>query len=176
MNGDPSRQFTFQTVADGGTRVTVDGTLAIDSWGASGTATSVPITLTAGKHRLVLEYKETATSPNSALALKYQCVDSSNCTGQPTTMTVVPSSMLTPTWNNRTSTVSPSGRVGFFHYDKPWTGESDYTLAYAPLNGGSNAALITSFVYSAAPRRKSCRRGTRRAQSTRAGAYKGRPT
>jgi RHS repeat-associated protein len=140
--------YTLQTVSDDGVRVVVDGALAIDNWGhAANPACSSTLTLAGGKHRLVIEYKETASSANSNLALKYRAGALTTSCANDTTFTNVPASDLTPAWNNRTAAVSPSGRVVFSHYAQPWTGEADYRLAYAPLNGGATAALLTSFGY-----------------------------
>jgi RHS repeat-associated protein len=91
----------------------------------------------------VLEYKETNASPNAQLALQYRCSDSSAACGSlPTSATNLPTSALQPAWNNPTSTVSPLGKVSFSHYDRPWTGDSDYSLVSLT---GTN--LITSYSY-----------------------------
>jgi YD repeat-containing protein len=142
-----SPTMEFQTVAEGGTQLTVDNLSLIDNLTGSGQSTQPStgaVVLPAGKHRLVLNYVENAASPTSNLSLQYRC--DSSCGTLPTSFTDIPASVLTPAWGNRTSVVSASGRVAFSHYAKPETGNPDYSLAYAPVNG-TNAALITSYGY-----------------------------
>ncbi len=154
-SGDPDRLFQFETAGEGGIELVIDGQLVIDDLGATGQNTfdtaSNGVLLTPGKHRFVLEYKETtptSTPPSANIGLKYACIDPTNCTGLPTTLTPVPSSILTPAWDNQTSTVSPMGRVSYTHYDKPWTGLAQYTEVQAPVNGGGgNVPLVTSYSY-----------------------------
>lgn len=131
--------YTFATRADDGTRLTIDGIVAVDNWKDQTVATvsSQPITLAAGLHKLVLEYYE--RSGPAELELRYAC---SACTPAIADQ-LVPAATLRPAWLNQTSTVSPLGRVGFQHYVQPDAGLPDYTLAR--LDDGTN--VITSFSY-----------------------------
>ena len=132
----------FATVADGGTRLTIDGTVAIDKWTGQTTAqpscSGQPIPLTAGKHRIMLEYRETTGTPSVQLQWGAAC----------TSLTIVAPSDLQPGWFNQTSTVGygtgngDTKRVGFSHFASPETRRSDYSLADA-----TGARLITSFGY-----------------------------
>ena len=161
--GDPARQIAFQTVAEGGTSLVIDGQLVIDHLTGTGQSTtksqtngsgftSIGVTLAPGKHRIVLEYIEnTTSSPSANLSLQYECIDPTNCTGLPTSMTPVPSSILTPTWNNQTSTVSPMARVTYSHYDQPWTGLPQYSEVEAPSTSGPNPAGYSSTVLGYSP-------------------------
>jgi YD repeat-containing protein len=140
--------FEFATVSDRGTELTIDGALLINNLTGSfpSTQTSAPITLAAGKHRLVLEYVENAGSPSSNLALNYCDLTGSTCPAGSGSFAAIPANWLTPAWGNKTSTVSATGKVAFSHYPQPWTGLPDYSLDYAPV-GGSTTPLITSYTY-----------------------------
>ena len=131
--------YTFSTYADEGTRLVIDGLLALNDWQdhTAHTATSRPLNLGQGLHTLVLEYYE--KQGPAEVHLRWAHAD---CGGAMPTQ-VIPSSVLTPAWLNRTSTVSPSGRIGFAHFAKPATGNPDYALA--KLADGTN--VITSFLY-----------------------------
>lgn len=131
--------YTFSTRADDGTRLTVDGIVAVDNWKDQTVATvsSQPITLAAGTHKLVLEYYD-RTGP-AEIELRYACTGCSPSISDQ----VIPASVLRPAWLNQTSTVSPLGRVGFQHYADPAGGLPDYTLA--KLDDGTN--VVTSFSY-----------------------------
>jgi RHS repeat-associated protein len=136
---DGDYSFTTTTNAGEGTSLVIDSIKAIDNWTSPlPNAYSQPIHLTAGRHKLILEY----TTPNqpTQIHLGWSC---SNCTPvllpQP-----IPASALAPSWNNQTSTVSPSGRINFNHYLNPDTARADYTLNVV---AGQN--LITSVSYDA---------------------------
>jgi RHS repeat-associated protein len=154
LNVATSSTYVLETIADGGTRVSIDNPTTLPS-GLTGYETvsainqpsgqvvgtpqcSQPITLTAGSHHLTVEYMETTGTPSVKLLIGATCAS----------LTTVPSSSLTPEWLNRTSTLLPpntsggGARVSFSHFKNPELAEPDYTLATV---GGSN--LITSFTY-----------------------------
>jgi RHS repeat-associated protein len=143
LNVPADCDYTFSTVADDGTTLVIDDLSAIDNWGVPGSqsgqrvATSKPIKLTTGLHRIVLDYYD-ATGP-AEVHLRWAA---SNCASVIATQ-VIPSSALTPAWLNQTSTVSPSGKVAFSHFANPDSGHPDYVLA--KLSDGTN--VITSFSY-----------------------------
>jgi RHS repeat-associated protein len=135
--------WSFSTVADDGTRLVVDDLSAIDNWGVPGSqsgqriATSKPIALTAGLHRIVLDYYD-ATGP-AEVHLRWAAA----CGATVVPAQVIDSAYLVPAWLNQTSTVSPGGRVAFQHFADPDAGHPDYTLA--KLTDGTN--VITSLSY-----------------------------
>ena len=141
--------YTFTTTSDGTSmpsRLTIDsGTAgsplyhtAIDNWAsAARTDSSQPIQLSAGMHRVVLEYAVTANSGGDrGITLSWSCPCGPSG--------VIPTTALAPAWLNRTSVVDPAGRRSFSHYTQPDTGEPDYTLRQ--VNGQK---VITSFSYDA---------------------------
>jgi RHS repeat-associated protein len=146
--GDPSRAYQFRITGDGCYRLVVDNQSLINHWGAGVcnaaqySDPSSSMTLSPGKHRLLLDYQETNASPNSNFALQYVCTDSSNCNGQPSAWATVPLSAVRPAWGNATSVVSPTGRVAFSHFAKPFASVPDYVQV---VSGSSNA--IASFEY-----------------------------
>jgi RHS repeat-associated protein len=133
--------YTFSTVSDDGTRLVVGNTVAIDNWTdhSSATTTSPAISLTAGTYKIGLEYYDYTGS--ASVQLRWACGSCSPTIGDQ----VVPSSALQPVWANRTSTVTPLGRVGFSHFAKPESGLPDYTQI--KLSGGTS--IVTSFGYDA---------------------------
>ena len=139
LNVTEAGAYTFSTVSDEGTRLVVDGTVAIDNWvdQTVTTKSSQAITLGAGLHKLMLEYYEHTGS--AEVHLKWAC---SGCSPAISTQ-VIPSSALEPDWLNQTSIVSPSGRVAFSHFASPQSGLPDYSLV--KLADGTN--LITSYSY-----------------------------
>ena len=150
--GDPARLFTFETWTDAGSgiQLIVDGQLLINQTSSpGGTLESPAVLLPGGKNQIVVQYSEANSEPDSLLALSYECSDTpTNCSGFPTSMTQVPSTILTPAWNNPTSTVSPTGKVSYSHFNQPWTGLAQYTQVEAPVNGASSPSpLVTSFSY-----------------------------
>jgi RHS repeat-associated protein len=135
--------YTFTTVATDGTRLTVGDVHAIeaaDRIGAATTLSSQPISLTAGQHRIVLEYFAKTTS-GPEVELRW------NCAGGCPPSQVIPSSVLRPVWMNQTSVVSPGGKVSFTHFADPASGRPDYELMKL---GSTN--LITSYEYDSAGR------------------------
>ena len=139
LNVSTAGVYTFSTVSDEGTRLTVKGLQVIDNWKDQTvtTKTTTGITLTAGLHKLTLEYYD-KTGPAEA-HLRWSCTTCSPSISDQ----IVPATALRPAWLNQTSTVSPLGRIDFSHYADPATGRADYTLA--KLDNGTN--LITSFAY-----------------------------
>jgi RHS repeat-associated protein len=135
--------YTFWTTTgtDEGTRLTIDDTVAINDWTQPGGASDVsskPIQLSAGLHRIALEYADTQGS--AAIHLDWQC---SSCPSFP--RQVIPASALQPAWLNKTSTLSAAGRVSFSHFAEPAASHPDYTLQR--LADGTN--IVTSFEYDA---------------------------
>ncbi|MGQ0804673.1 MAG: phage head spike fiber domain-containing protein, partial [Actinomycetota bacterium] len=141
-----TNHFVFQIQADEGVRMTLGGQLVIDRWtnhNGAYDAESPALTLPPGKYRVVVENSVTDRY-NSYVLLNWRCSDGPACAWLPQTFNSgVP---LTPAWSNLTSTVSPFGRVAFSHFDRPWTGAAQYTLAKAPV-AGTTSSLITSFGY-----------------------------
>ncbi len=132
--------YVFTTVANDGVRLSLDGLQGIDRWKdtlSATTTSSQALHLSAGTHRLVLEYYE-GTGAASA-QLRYSCTTCSPAIADQ----VLPSSALRPAWLNRTSTVSPLGTVSFSHFAEPARGLADYALA--KLADGT--PLVTSFAY-----------------------------
>jgi RHS repeat-associated protein len=132
--------YTFSTPGSyAGTRLTIDGSQAIDNWTSPFAATSSqPIALAAGLHKLVLEYFDDGTATTPQVHLRWAC---SACSPQVADQ-VIPSSSLRPGWFNQTSTVSPAGRVAFSHFADPAAGHPDYSLAQV-----DGTSLITSYSY-----------------------------
>jgi YD repeat-containing protein len=126
--------YTFNTSADDGTRLTIDGISAIDNWKDQSITqvTSQPIHLDNGLHKFVLEYyHKTGTS---RIGLSWNC---NNCDPNGA------NPIFLPAYNTPTSAVSPTGRIAFTHYASPWTGNPDYTLQ----KDDSGANVITSYSY-----------------------------
>ena len=132
--------YTFSTIANGGTRLHVDQIHALHNWhdtGSTVTTPSQPINLTAGEHTILLDYFKGA-SGSAEIHLHWSCSDCSPAI----TDQVVPSTNLLPAWNNQTSVISPAGRVSFTHYPTPSQSLPDYTLEQ---DSGTN--YITSYSY-----------------------------
>lgn len=141
--------YRFSTVASGGTRLYVDGMQLIDKWGTqAGEVCSAEAPLTAGKHLLLLEYKDSGSgSANVQLrrtAAGGGCSDGGSLDG-----TVVAGSELLPNYGNLTTTVAPRNTdsgpelLSFSHFKEPWLGSPDYTL----VRNGTGEDLVTSFEY-----------------------------
>jgi RHS repeat-associated protein len=134
INIPTAGDYTFSTVADDGTRLTIEQTQAIDDWNVhtATTKTSAPITLSQGLHKIVLEYFENTGA--ASVQLRWAC----NACG--INDQIIPSVNLIPGWLNQTSKVNPNGEVSFHHLAEPATGHPDYDLIQV---GGTN--LITSY-------------------------------
>ena len=134
--------YTFATIADDGTRLTVGGISAIDDWNvhAATTKTSPPIPLTAGLHKISLEYFD--STGTASVQLRWACGDCSPSISDQ----VIPSTALRPGWLNQTSTVEPGGNVRFRHFADPASVRPDYDLVQVE---GQN--LITAYEYEAQP-------------------------
>lgn len=133
-------EYLFSTVSDDGTRLIIDAVHAIDDWAdpePSGAVYSEPVTLTAGMHKIVLDYYE--GSGTADVELRWTCPTCSPALAEQ----VVPSSALRPSWLNHTSVVSPAGRVAFSHFAGPASAQPDYDLV--KLADGTN--VITSYTY-----------------------------
>jgi YD repeat-containing protein len=132
--------YTFSTPTTyAGTRLVIDGTQAINNWASPfGATTSQPILLGAGLHSLALEYFDDTASTTPQVHLHWACTSCSPAIAD----TVIPTTSLLPGWFNKTSTVSPAGRLSFSHFANPATGDPDYNLVQV---GGSN--LITTYTY-----------------------------
>ena len=111
----------------------------IDNWleQAATAVSSRPITLSAGSHKILLEYFD-ATGP-AQVQLRWSCATCSPSIPLQT----IPSSAVRPAWLNQTSVVSPLGKVAFTHFTEPASLRADYTLARR--DDGTN--VITSFAY-----------------------------
>ncbi len=139
LNVPTTGDYTFTLEADDGVRLTIDtgsATVApIDDWTpVAAIRVSQPITLSAGLHKITLDYYDNLIE--AAVHLRWAC-DACGITEQ-----VIPASALRPAWLNQTSTVEPAGRVSFHHYNDPPSGHEDYDLVQV---GGQN--LITSYTY-----------------------------
>jgi len=136
--------YSFYTTADDGTRLSIDnGTEsvdAIDDWTTHSVKTdaSLPMTLSAGWHKITLEYYNSTLSTGE-VHLKWSCTQSSLCNSG---TSVIQASQLRPVWLNQTSTVDPVGRLSFQHFADPASEHPDYALVQV---GGQN--LITSYSY-----------------------------
>ena len=141
LNVTTAGSYTFSTVASDGTRLTIDGIVAVDNWidQSASTVSSQAISLSAGLHKLVLEYYDHTDS--SQVHLHWACTACSPAISDQ----VIPSSALEPAWLDQTSVVSPSGRIAFTHYAHPETGLPDYSL----VKLGDGTKLITSYSYDA---------------------------
>ena len=138
INIPSTGDYTFTTLSDGSTRLTVDQNDLIENWTSpTSPSSSDPVHLTAGAHPLVLEYEHPSGSAN--LTLQWFCSDCSPAISN----TAIPLSNLAPAWENQTSVVSPAGRISFKHYLNQASGQPDYSLTR--LSDGTN--LITSYVY-----------------------------
>ena len=137
--------YVFSTLAGGGTRLVIDGVQAIDKWTGQTTATpecSPPVLLTPGKHRIALEFHDTGSG---TAEVRLRWTTNTTCAAGDT---AVPSANLLPAWLNQTTVVTPKNsdsgqeQLAFTHFNEPWTGLPDYTLA---ASGGVNH--VTSFEY-----------------------------
>jgi RHS repeat-associated protein len=140
INVPATGSYTFYTYADDGTRLTIDGLVAVNDWTSHSvrTDTSPTFSLAAGWHKLQLDYYQ-ATGP-AEVHLKWSCnVTSSLCSS---TAAAIPTAALRPAWLNRTSSVDPAGRISFHHFADPASEQPDYDLTQV---GGQN--LITSYSY-----------------------------
>jgi RHS repeat-associated protein len=149
----PSGDRMLATVADGGTRVTVDGSaLVIDKW--SGQSTGAPVcsgaAISAGTHQIVVDYNEGGGS--ASVKLEWAAAGAGCTAGN---YSVVPTANLQPEWLNQTSTVSPADIVGgaaivaFTHYPATAT-QGASAAAHTPdysLRTVGSAKLITSYSY-----------------------------
>jgi RHS repeat-associated protein len=124
-----------------GSRMMLDTTSVFSNWSSGrGISLSSPLTLSAGVHKLVLEYKHNTTngSATPSFELDWSCL---GC--QPMVSGDVPLDKLQPAWLNQTSVVSPSGKVSFHHVATPEKSLVDYDLV--KLADGTN--VITSYEY-----------------------------
>jgi RHS repeat-associated protein len=155
LNVTGAADYVFATIADGGTRLTVDGQQLIDNWSGQTTAnpacSPVVKAFAAGRHRITLEYHETTGLASVKLLWSAGAADPACASAA----TVIPSSALTPGWLNQTSTVTNASdngagtRLSFSHFPdapSPNSGVAshnpDYTVADA-----TGAKLITSYAY-----------------------------
>jgi RHS repeat-associated protein len=131
--------YTFSIVADDHNRLTVDDYQLVNDPTNHTTYTvrSKPVHLNAGLHDLTLEHQE--NDGTAEAHLRWSCAQ---CTPAIADQ-VIPSSAFQPAWMNRTSTVSPLGRINFSHFAEPGLGQPDYKLV--KLVDGTS--LITSYSY-----------------------------
>jgi RHS repeat-associated protein len=140
--------YVLATKAEAGTRLVIDGTPLIDKWTGQASATpqcSPLVNLKAGKHWITLEYHQTTTT-DTRVQLLWTAGGSATCANA---TTVVPSSALTPDWQNKTSTITQGSsttgsgpRLAFSHFDKPGSRQPDYGVADT-----TGARLISVFTY-----------------------------
>jgi len=142
INAASEGDYTFSVSADDGSRLTVDGLMAIDAWTAHAlrTDSSAVIHLLAGWHTIALDHYE-AEGTDGQVHLLWSCVPGSTGSCSIAQQTI-PTGSLRPAWGNQTSTIDPVGRIGFQHYADPAAGHADYSLVKV---GSSN--LITSYTY-----------------------------
>lgn len=138
--------YTLSTQATGRTRLTIDGQHVIENWTEQQrsqqiqTTYSRPVTLSAGTHKIVLEF---ATSfIYSVVKLRWACPACST----PVPLKEIPSSSLRPDWGNPTSGLTAGGRLIFSHYAKPQNADADYRQVKAEVNG-TLSDLVTSYEY-----------------------------
>lgn len=140
--------YYFKTIADGGTRVSIDGVLVLSRWADVGGATTVQtdaITLTAGRHTIEVGYSDgSVASPGASVRLVYRVWDASSTTPPEGPLA---SAGLRPAYLNATSSVSPTGRRSFSHFPEPWTGLPDYTLVRLNPGQAGQEDLVTSLTY-----------------------------
>jgi RHS repeat-associated protein len=138
-----SCDYTFSTYSSDGVQLVIDGLNLISNWGTPGvtvppkSAASKKTRLTQGYHKLVLEYYDGSGPAEVHLRWAY-----TNCASTIATQ-IIPKDVLTPAWLNKTSLVSPSGRIAFSHFANPDAGEPDYQLG--KLANGTT--IITSYGY-----------------------------
>jgi RHS repeat-associated protein len=140
INLPSAGDYTFSAVLNGGARFHIDQIHAFHDWSDPGTLrtlSSQPISLSAGKHPILLDYFKGA-SGSAEIHLHWSCADCSPAIPDQ----VVPQGDLLPAWNNMTSVVTPAGRLSFSHYAAPWTSLPDYTLQQ---DSGLN--YVTTFAY-----------------------------
>jgi RHS repeat-associated protein len=130
--------FATDTGGDGGTRLTIDGSLMINSWNAGGLKESPKIYLSSGWHQLSLEYWDDSGVGKAYLAWRWGT--------QP--LATIPQANLMPAWNNQTSVIDPGNHISFKHYAAPATAKPDYALN--KLLDDTN--VITSYEYDTAGR------------------------
>lgn len=64
--------YRFRTNSTGGVRVKLDGVIVFDTWTAiGGEALSTPVNITAGDHKVVLEFKNTSTNRKASVKLDW---------------------------------------------------------------------------------------------------------
>jgi RHS repeat-associated protein len=141
LNVATAGDYIFTTTADtdDGRRLTVDGVSVMDRWNSpasSAALDSIPVTLSAGYHRIALDYQEQTGAASITLAMR--------AVGSPTPVTLT-QTQLRPAYLVKTSVVSPQGRISFSHYPQPWTGLADYEMVQATTSPVRN--IITSYVY-----------------------------
>ena len=149
VNIPAAGDYRFSTVATGGTRLYVDGMQLIDKWGSqAGETCSGEAPLTAGRHMILLEYKDSG-SGTASVQLRRTGAGGSCADGGAADGSVIAASDLAPNYGNRTSTITPKNTdagpdlVTFSHFKEPWLGQPDYTL----VRDAAGQDLVTSFEY-----------------------------
>lgn len=142
-----SGDYRFTTVAAGGVRLQVGNHAPIKDLAASCTATktktSQRVKLTGGQvYKVTLDYCASPSVATPDIHLKWECTEA-NCTNKP--LEIVPTSQLTPAWNNQTSVVDPVGHVMFSHFAAPELGKPDYEMSTL----SDSTKVITSYSYDA---------------------------
>jgi RHS repeat-associated protein len=127
--------YNLRVQADDGAMLSIDDQPVLADWTA-GSLRSIDgsITLSAGTHRISLEYYQ-ASGPAEVHLLWMRPGDS--------TYSLIDTNAVEPAYNNQTSIVSPTGDVAFSHYADPSSGHPDYTLT------GGSQRLVTAYTYDA---------------------------
>jgi RHS repeat-associated protein len=145
LNVPTQGSYQFQTTADDGARLMVDGNPVIDDW-VNHAATSVnspALSLTAGLHAITLEYFNNVNRGDITLSW-HQPNDCSGC------FSVIAGQYLEPGFGNRTSEVSPAGVVHYHHYTGSLAGAG--LVAYDETADPATGPMITSYAYDSSGR------------------------
>ena len=141
INTATAGAYSFQSTVDDGIRVTIDDMTVIDNWVTTGahTIASPPVPLTAGWHKIAVDYMDAGSA--AEVDLSWSCVPGASGTcSMP--LTIIPSSVLRPAWGNQTTAIDPAGRLSFHHFADPAAARADYDLIKI---GSTN--VITAYEY-----------------------------
>jgi RHS repeat-associated protein len=141
--------YRFSTVATGGTRLYLDGMQLIDRWGSqTGEICSAEAPLSAGKHLILLEYKDSG-SGTASVQLRRTVAGAGCSDGGAAEGSVIAAGDLSPNYGNGSTTITPKNSdsgpdlLSFSHFKEPWLGQPDYTL----VRDAADQDLVTSFEY-----------------------------
>ena len=114
---------TFCVTADGGVRLSVDGSTVVDQWADGAMSASGTVATGAGSHRVVVEYEDVS----GAARLDVQVSTTGACAAAAPAWTAG----VTPGWGLLTSTVDAGGTETVTEYAEPATARPTATKAYA---------------------------------------------